>query len=47
MFVIGILIKCIKVKPKPIAIGANPLGALTLVLPNIINKKKCEIKKKN
>lgn len=36
---IGILIKWIKVSPRPIAIGANPLGALSFILPRMINKK--------
>ena len=39
MFVIGMLIKWIKVNAKPIAIGANPFGALSLVLPRITNRK--------
>src|SRR5690606_12674788 len=40
VFVIGIQIKWISVKAKPIAIGANPFGALTFVLPRMTNKKK-------
>ena len=38
MLVTGILIKWIRVSPKPIAIGANPLGASLSVAPRIIIK---------
>ena len=38
VFVTGILIKWISVKPKPIAKPANPYGALECVAPKIIIK---------
>ena len=38
VFVTGILIKWINVKPKPIAIGANPCGARLSVAPRIISR---------
>jgi len=38
VLVTGILIKCIRVSPKPIAIPAKPFGALECVAPNIIIK---------
>ena len=36
----GMLIKWIKVKAKPIAIGAKPAGAFLCVAPMMISKKK-------
>ena len=40
MLVTGILIKWIKVKARPIAIGAKPLGARSSVEPRMIMRKK-------
>lgn len=39
VFDTGMLIKWIKVKPKPIAIGAKPAAAFLCVEPMMINKK--------
>ena len=39
VFVIGIDIRWIKVKAKPMAIGAKPFGALSSVAPMIMIKK--------
>jgi hypothetical protein len=36
VFVTGMLIRCISVSPKPIAIGAKPLGARRSVAPKMM-----------
>ena len=38
VFVTGMLIRWMSVNPRPIAIGANPAGALESVAPRMISK---------
>ena len=39
MFVIGIEIRWISVKPRPIAIGTKPFGTLSSVTPRMMIRK--------